>query len=47
MTIRKISEDVFQITLQRHEDEKLIFYGFSKREVVGKLKQHLRAEAML
>ena len=45
MTIKKISDQWYRLTLKRTEEENLMFFGYSKREVIGKLKQHLRAEA--
>ena len=45
MTIKKISDQWYRLSLKRTEGENLMFFGYSKREVVGKLKQYLRAEA--
>ena len=45
MTLKKISNAWYGITLKRTGKGKLVFFGYSKREVVGRLKQHLRSEA--
>jgi len=44
MTIKKIAEQWYGVTLKRQGKGTLTFFGPSKREVVGRLKQHLRTE---
>jgi len=44
MVLKKISGDWYSISLKRQGRDSLTFFGISKREVVGKLKQRLRKE---
>ena len=44
MVLKKISGDWYSISLKRQGRGSLTFLGISKREVIGKLKQHLRKE---
>jgi len=44
MILKKISSDWYSISLKRQGRDSLTFFGISKREVVGKLKQKLRKE---
>ena len=44
MVLKKISGDWYSISLKRQGRDSLTFFGISKREVVGKLKQQLRKE---
>ena len=44
MVLKKISGDWYSISLKRQGRDNLTFFGISKREVVGKLKQQLRLE---
>jgi hypothetical protein len=44
MVLKKISGDWYSISLKRQGQDSLTFFGISKREVVGKLKQQLRKE---
>jgi hypothetical protein len=44
MVLKKISGDWYSISLKRQGRGRLTFFGISKREVVGKLKQQLRKE---
>ena len=44
MVLKKISDEWYSISLKRQGRDSLAFFGISKREVVGKLKQQLRKE---
>ena len=44
MTLKKISDDWYGVTLKRQGKSTLTFFGPSKKEVVGRLKQHLSTE---
>ena len=44
MVLKKISGDWYYLSLKRQGRDNLTFFGISKREVVGKLKQQLRLE---
>jgi len=44
MTLKKISNDWYGVTLKRQGKSTLTFFGPSKKEVVGRLKQHLSTE---
>ena len=44
MVLKKITGDWYSISLKRQGQDSLTFFGISKREVVGKLKQQLRKE---
>ena len=44
MVLKKISDKWYSISLKRQGRDSLAFFGISKREVVGKLKQQLRKE---
>jgi len=44
MTLKKISDDWYGVTLKRQGKSTLTFFGLSKKEVVGRLKQHLSTE---
>ena len=44
MILKKISGNWYSISLKRQGRDNLTFFGISKREVVGKLKQQLRKE---
>ena len=44
MVLKKISDEWYSISLKRQGRDNLTFFGISKREVVGKLKQQLRKE---
>ena len=44
MVLKKISEEWYSISLKRQGRDRLAFFGISKREVIGKLKQRLRQE---
>ena len=44
MVLKKISGDWYSISLKRQGRDSLTFFGISKREVIGKLKQQLRKE---
>jgi hypothetical protein len=44
MVLKKISGDWYSISLKRQGRDSLTFFGISKREVIGKLKQQLRQE---
>ena len=47
MIVKRITDNWYILTLKRQEHPSLAFFGLSKREVVGKLKQHLQAEVTL
>ena len=44
MVLKKISDEWYSISLKRQGRDSLTFFGISKREVIGKLKQQLRQE---
>ena len=44
MVLKKITGDWYSLSLKRQGQDNLTFFGISKREVVGKLKQQLRKE---
>lgn len=44
MVVKKIKDDWFLASLKRQGHPGLAFFGRSKREVVGRLKQKLRQE---
>lgn len=44
MVLKKISGDWYSISLKRQGRDSLTFFGISKREVIGKLKQRLQKE---
>ena len=44
MVLKKITGDWYSLSLKRQGQDSLTFFGISKREVVGKLKQQLRKE---
>jgi hypothetical protein len=44
MVVKKITDDWFLASLKRQGHLGLAFFGRSKREVVGRLKQKLRQE---
>ena len=44
MVLKKITNEWYSVSLKRQGRDSLTFFGISKREVVGKLKQQLRKE---